>query len=1712
MRVGGSEESVVISVSRFSLLRLNRKTFTAAIAATIVFSLISLGVIVANAAIGALSQLSISIVTDGTTPFDADNSAGNDSSAQNGILRTMDYITYQWDFAVSTSGDVTLTQTLPDGMRWDASSTADCSQGAAGISTDKKTLTCTIPNLTAGSLRSKNVKAQALTSANGATLATQVSGGGQTSNTVAATLSATPKLNFEHMFGGASRATFNAQPGYLIQTIQNISMPIDTASGKGVRGLESFNGSTLSFTVTPKNAPAGAVLHSCSAGSPDGSRQPSTVQGSAYAVVNAGTWTCSQPNGPGTAVNVTVTGVDTSLSYWPTKYVTNTSIPATIAYVAAGGVAFWYPETALPTGAVHYVQTQATAFDPVSASGVSNFGSSYSGNQQPNANCVTTFPSNCATTSVNLRDITFSSWVFQNIPGASTNNSGDGTVYPNQSVTFTGTTTSGQFNPNLVNQQHCYTFDNTLWNISPNGVPADPKYEVEYGTHSYADDTARKTANCGVEGDGAAGWFASPSAAGGTNKVTAVRIRMVNTVTYGQAVSTSLPLVRLAGVAAGTKMGVFLQHQADQYTARKSNYDPSTHASFATGSRGIAADARVSISLAASQTTTRPGTSLQITATPKVTNPHNSASAVTAKNVNVQITMPSTCESYVPGSSVPSPTSITPANLGADGIACTADDVSPETLIFELGDLSSSATITPITFSVNVDIKSPTPVKRTYVSTIESVSDPSRLSLRQASVENTVSVVGEFTVSKQASVAKAIDGVPFTYTIGWVNSLANGVGLAKIVDVLPFDGDSRGSTQLGALNLLSASTTTAGVTMQYTTEPHASLEAAVAADPSGDTGVNWVSTMPNSGVTGVRIVITSLPSVGTGSATLKVSASGMNPDTLIVNTVNAKTSSGTSGLVGTSRTEVRSFASKVTGNVYFDNDYSFGKNAGDSALANTTVSFTGYKFGLNGVNDNGIGDDIAVTTPISVMTNAQGEFTFNSVDAGKYTFSTATPAGHSVAQHPTSAIVVSESTTISDVNFGFMVTIPTPVAVDDQYTLATGSQHTLNPLQNDTFDPSGVITAVTAASSGGSVTIAADGTSVMYNPATGFAGTETFQYTITDKARQTATATVTVTVLGAPNAIDDTVTMVTQTLKTIIVTANDNGTAIAVTAVTTNAQTNGTVSVSANGQSIDYRPNNGFYGVASFSYTITDQVGQTDTATVVVRVYPVLGAKDDQAHTGLTFQGAGVPVIIPILANDSGNQISFVSNTPPSNGSVSGPDSSMNVTYTPNDGFAGTDTFSYTITDPAGQTSSATVTVTVSHPPTLVDDSVKIRQNTPVNIEVLANDIGTSLTVTQTSSMTVTSSGTPAGVAKINADGTITFTPATGFSGLATFEYTATDSFLNTLTAQVNVVVVAAPIAHPFTVSALEQHNTLFNVLEYVDVPPGSSILLDSVTQPGKGEINIVNTQGDVEYVPEAGNTGQTTFSYVAIDDMGQTTTATVTVNIVAAPVAEDDEKTTGYEQPVTLNLLSNDSGSTPIALAVIFKPRAEGGTVVQNGNVIQFIPEPGFDGDVIFSYKIEDEWGQYAWAEVRVRVLAPLSAEDYTDETDQNVKIQLHIPLHPDASFDSFAPADGGSIEIDANGDVWFIPASGFTGSYVTQYRVIDSYGNTASANVTITVKANVSPKPFENGGNTFQTLLAYTGIAAQSVAIAHAAVFTVAGVILLAAQRWRRRKHTDA
>ncbi|EMP3076190.1 tandem-95 repeat protein, partial [Vibrio alginolyticus] len=152
------------------------------------------------------------------------------------------------------------------------------------------------------------------------------------------------------------------------------------------------------------------------------------------------------------------------------------------------------------------------------------------------------------------------------------------------------------------------------------------------------------------------------------------------------------------------------------------------------------------------------------------------------------------------------------------------------------------------------------------------------------------------------------------------------------------------------------------------------------------------------------------------------------------------------------------------------------------------------------------------------------------------------------------------------------------------------------------------------------------------------------------------------------------------------------------------------------------------------------------------------------------------PTIIKVLGNDTfegdDKVVSLDTNNGPANGTVSvNPDGS--VTYTPNDNFHGTDSFTYIVTS-GGVSESTTVNVDVTpvnDAPVAKDDTAVTDEDTPVTIDVLPND-----TDIDGDKLSIDSASVPSeqGTVEI-VDGKLVFTPAENFNGDAEITYTVTD-------------------------------------------------------------------------------------------------------------------------------------------------------------------------------------------------------------------------------------------------------------------------------------------------------------------------------------------------
>jgi hypothetical protein len=195
----------------------------------------------------------------------------------------------------------------------------------------------------------------------------------------------------------------------------------------------------------------------------------------------------------------------------------------------------------------------------------------------------------------------------------------------------------------------------------------------------------------------------------------------------------------------------------------------------------------------------------------------------------------------------------------------------------------------------------------------------------------------------------------------------------------------------------------------------------------------------------------------------------------------------------------------------------------------------------------------------------------------------------------------------------------------------------------------------------------------------------------------------------------------------------------------------------------------------------------SDPDQVTITVTPVNDAPDAVDDSATTDEDT--PVTVDVLANDSDvdeDTLSVMSVSDPGHGTATNNGDST-VTYTPDENYYGDDSFTYTIGDGKGGTGAATVTITVTavnDAPDAVDDSATTDEDTPVTVDVLANDSdvdGDTLSV-----MSVSDPGH--GTATNNGDSTVTYTPDENYYGDDSFTYTIGDG-IETDTAMVTITV-----------------------------------------------------------------------------------------------------------------------------------------------------------------------------------------------------------------------------------------------------------------------------------------------------------------------------------
>lgn len=355
-------------------------------------------------------------------------------------------------------------------------------------------------------------------------------------------------------------------------------------------------------------------------------------------------------------------------------------------------------------------------------------------------------------------------------------------------------------------------------------------------------------------------------------------------------------------------------------------------------------------------------------------------------------------------------------------------------------------------------------------------------------------------------------------------------------------------------------------------------------------------------------------------------------------------------------------------------------------------------------------------------------------------------------------------------------------------------------------------------------------------------------------------------------------------------------------------------------------------------------------------------------------------VDLPLLGRATGTspdadlQLRYAVTSGPSSGRVALAPSGLFL-YVPDDGFIGTDVFTFRVCDNQVPAQCAEAEITLVIHPAAVDDEVTTRTGVAVDIPVGDND---------TPGTVLTSVGQPThgGAVVVPGTGTIRYDPGV-YLGDVTFSYTTCappDPALPTAPpdcATADVVVHVIPANDPPVAETIDLVTTVGTPVSgpvAATDPDGDTVTFQDVFPPADGQSALSPDRARTTYTPATGFTGRDQYRYTACDDGTPSLCATGTVVVLVLPVAVDDATTTPAGTPVTIAVEGNDRG-TVRAVELVTAPAH--GTARPGGSFV-YTPAAGFTGTDTFRYRICSPDGEAcAEAVVTVVVTAPAGPVD---------------------------------------------------------------------------------------------------------------------------------------
>lgn len=531
-------------------------------------------------------------------------------------------------------------------------------------------------------------------------------------------------------------------------------------------------------------------------------------------------------------------------------------------------------------------------------------------------------------------------------------------------------------------------------------------------------------------------------------------------------------------------------------------------------------------------------------------------------------------------------------------------------------------------------------------------------------------------------------------------------------------------------------------------------------------------------------------------------------------------------------------------------------------------------------------------------------------------------------------------------------------------------------------------------------TLSGNGASRTYTPDANFHGADSFTFRASDGARQSNVATVTITVTSVndpPVAQGQTVQVTEDTPKPLNLTAADaDGDTLTYSIVTPPAH--GTLSGS--GSSRTYTPGANFSGTDSFTFRVNDGQADSNLATVTLTVDGVADSPEANGDsyaldedTTLNVPAAGV------LANDfnpDGDPLTLSVQAQPGHGTLT-LQNNGSFTFIPATNYSGLDTFTYRLQNARGDSSVATVFLTVrpvNDPPVAQNGSMSGDEDTSFTVPLPATDAdGDPLTYTV---ITVPGHGTLSG-----SGASRSYQPAPDYHGADSLTFKVSDGTVESGVATVSLTVRPVNDAPSATSqSQTTAEDTPLPLTLAGSDPDGDTLSYQIVAGPQHGTLS--GSGAGRTYTPSQDYYGSDTFTFRVSDGAAQSNTATVTLTISPAndpPVARAGlDRTVEATGVLTSITLSASASTDPDGDPLTYEWRLAGSVVGNGLSATVSLPL----GTHTLELKVSDPTGLASTAEVKVKVqdtTAPQLALPGTQTVAPNAPLGARVSFEVSAT-----------------------------------------------------------------------------------------------------------------